>query len=647
MNEEIKEHTQTLQPFTKLCMTIGQLPASYVESMSYYEQLIWFTKYLQDQVIPAVNQNAAAVEELQGYYIELQNYVNHYFDNLDVQEEINNKLNQMAIDGTLYNIINQDIFNNLNSAILENANNISIINNNIPSFITSDSTSSVSMSMLSQEVREALTGGSTAVVSDNSITNHNLQDGIVSIDKMDQYLQNNLDKNLQVVSADYSNVGYAYIDSDEIVYSTDNQYRYAIVNLTKDKEYVFTGYNFYATLGCIIIDNEDNILASTIDSSLSSGLRSVSLTYRPLTNNTKAILSEGYTIGSYTSFVRQNQKLMEVKNISLNYKAQSTNLIEEINDYLGSRTSTIGSVIKAASASNYKISIYKMNKGTTYDINSFNHYDVAGLIITDKDMKVTYSSSSSSTTPKTAISYNFTATIDGYIYLTSDATTTSTIQIINDLVESKYTNKKWSILGDSISDPTTLGDDKMYADYIHDDIGINIQNLAKSGAGYWKRNIYDEAFYQQALSIDIDSDVVTLLGSWNDLGTQGGTTGTQIIGNITDTGTDTICGCINTTFDNIFATCPNAVVGVILPTPWYNHHGYSYTYDDDYIDAIKGICIARSIPVLDLYTQSNLMPWNETFNGLYFLNSDGTHPNTEGQKRISGMIEEFVKSLLI
>ena len=107
MNEEINEKTQTLKPFTKLCMTIGQLPSSYVESMSYYEQLIWFTKYLQDQVIPAVNQNAAAVTELQGYYIELQDYVNNYFDNLDVQQEINNKLDKMAEDGSLLDIINQ------------------------------------------------------------------------------------------------------------------------------------------------------------------------------------------------------------------------------------------------------------------------------------------------------------------------------------------------------------------------------------------------------------------------------------------------------------------------------------------------------------------------------------------------------------
>ena len=34
-------------------------------------------------------------------YIELNSYVTHYFDTLDVQEEINNKLDDMVEDGTL------------------------------------------------------------------------------------------------------------------------------------------------------------------------------------------------------------------------------------------------------------------------------------------------------------------------------------------------------------------------------------------------------------------------------------------------------------------------------------------------------------------------------------------------------------------
>lgn len=94
-----------LNPFKRFCITIGELPSSYMESMTYYEMLEWFCKYLEKTVIPAVNNNAKAITELQNLYIELKNYVDNYFANLDVQEEINNKLDDMAESGELADII--------------------------------------------------------------------------------------------------------------------------------------------------------------------------------------------------------------------------------------------------------------------------------------------------------------------------------------------------------------------------------------------------------------------------------------------------------------------------------------------------------------------------------------------------------------
>ena len=118
-----------LPPFKRFCMTIGNLPSSYVESLTYAELLYWFCDYLQNKVIPAIDNNAGAVQELQGLFTELQNYVNNYFENLDVQEEINNKLDQMVEQGTLQEIINAYLqanciwaFNNVNEML--NATNI-------------------------------------------------------------------------------------------------------------------------------------------------------------------------------------------------------------------------------------------------------------------------------------------------------------------------------------------------------------------------------------------------------------------------------------------------------------------------------------------------------------------------------------------
>ena len=100
-------NTITLPPFKKMCVTIGNLPSSFVESMSYYEALCWMYNYLDKTVIPAINTEGEAITELQAAFVTLKTYVDNYFENLDVQEEINNKLDTMAESGELTDIIAQ------------------------------------------------------------------------------------------------------------------------------------------------------------------------------------------------------------------------------------------------------------------------------------------------------------------------------------------------------------------------------------------------------------------------------------------------------------------------------------------------------------------------------------------------------------
>ena len=90
------------EPFRHLIMTLGELPTSFTESMSYYEMLAWLCDYLKNKVTPAVNNNAEAL-------VELREYVEHYFDTADFQTLVNNKLDEMAEDGTLADIISQYI----------------------------------------------------------------------------------------------------------------------------------------------------------------------------------------------------------------------------------------------------------------------------------------------------------------------------------------------------------------------------------------------------------------------------------------------------------------------------------------------------------------------------------------------------------
>lgn len=100
------EEVVDMSPFKKMVMTIGTLPNAFTESMTYYEALSYFVKQL-DQLINVVDQNAEATKELQTLFVQLKSYVDNYFDNLNVQEEINHKLDEMAEGGELAGIIAQ------------------------------------------------------------------------------------------------------------------------------------------------------------------------------------------------------------------------------------------------------------------------------------------------------------------------------------------------------------------------------------------------------------------------------------------------------------------------------------------------------------------------------------------------------------
>ncbi|MEE3499739.1 MAG: hypothetical protein VZS12_11640, partial [Ruminococcus bromii] len=91
------------------------LPIVYDDSLSYYELLNKVVAYLNNTIsdvataesnIENINHTVEHnMDALLTAYNLLQGYVNDYFDNLDVQEEINKKLDEMASSGALSNLL--------------------------------------------------------------------------------------------------------------------------------------------------------------------------------------------------------------------------------------------------------------------------------------------------------------------------------------------------------------------------------------------------------------------------------------------------------------------------------------------------------------------------------------------------------------
>lgn len=104
--------------FRQWCQKV--LPAVYDDSLSYYEVLCKVTDYL-NKVIDNNSAMLQNVTNLGEAFFQLQNYCDTYYASLDVQKEINKKLDSMASDGSLsklmvdvVNLALNDTVNNLN-----------------------------------------------------------------------------------------------------------------------------------------------------------------------------------------------------------------------------------------------------------------------------------------------------------------------------------------------------------------------------------------------------------------------------------------------------------------------------------------------------------------------------------------------------
>lgn len=95
-----------LTPFKFFCLTNFPFIEEDFDSLTTYELLCKVVEYL-NKVIDTTNTMGTQTEELTNAFNELKSYVDNYFDNLDVQNEINNKLNEMAESGQLTDIIAQ------------------------------------------------------------------------------------------------------------------------------------------------------------------------------------------------------------------------------------------------------------------------------------------------------------------------------------------------------------------------------------------------------------------------------------------------------------------------------------------------------------------------------------------------------------
>ena len=213
----------------------------------------------------------------------------------------------------------------------------------------------------------------------------------------------------------------------------------------------------------------------------------------------------------------------------------------------------------------------------------------------------------------------------------------------SDLMPS-WNGKKWAVVGDSLTErniKTTLH----YYDYIAIPLKMTMYVCAYGGCGYGRSVQYGKYFWEMCAEIPNDTDVITIFGSVNDHNSE------KEIGNPTDTGMTTLCGCMNTAIDYVEQHYPLIPLGIASPCPIQGREptdtGEGAEWMKDYCDALEAVCALRGVPYLDLFHHSNMHPSNANFLALAYPEGDGTHPNEVGHKILAPKFFSLLKQLIL
>ena len=425
--------------------------------------------------------------------------------------------------------------------------------------------------------------------------------------------------------------------------------------------YLVTGGSFYNHVIAGFYDKHDNLLSSVTDNN--------STTVKVLTNYLMiAPVGASYLRIAYdTRSVTGSVKLVDTLDLTTPETVRSLNtlgnLISEGNEAVELEGEypllykTIDKMLLSVNAEGltaYDNEIYKVTEpievesGSFYKIVASANYGNKFYIMLDSNNAIVPGTrySQNNLTPQEFngvvwVPYGVKYIQIAYITTLNEASIQKVVSI-KPKGSKNWSNVKWVAFGDSLTEKNARAN-KSYHDYISEETGINVLNYGVSGTGYARTT---DNFYTRVLQLaNVDFDIITFFGSGNDLGAG------LDLGTASDTGTTTIAGCINQTLDNLFSVKPFATVGIITPTAW---NGNTPDIADNqmkaYSDLLIEIAKRRSIPVLDLYRESNLHPESETFrNEFYYENGvqdDGVHPNSKGHKKIASQIREFIAKLI-
>lgn len=194
-------------------------------------------------------------------------------------------------------------------------------------------------------------------------------------------------------------------------------------------------------------------------------------------------------------------------------------------------------------------------------------------------------------------------------------------------VYARFKNKKWTALGDS---HTQQG---YYTAQVISKLNLTLTNkgyggstIADNGTGY--------SFIDRYQDVPSDSEIITIYGGTNDWGQS-----IAIKNSSNDHDETTVCGALRTILDYYCANFKTAFIFVITQPRTFNKfadnnykNALGFT-TSDYAKAVKEVALEYSVPVIDFNNECCINEFNYTE-----LLEDTVHLKEETNKRLSQMI---------
>lgn len=648
-------------------------------------------------VIESTNESSDQVEELTNLYNQLKSYVDNYFDNLDVQDEINKKLDQFASDGTLYRLINDDIFGDINNQILHQSQQINQLEEDQLLNVKKNEAGSISLEMLSQAVREAMTGGSTPVVGVNSVDTENIVDGAVTFLKLEDSIRDNFDINITAVNKGAGQPGFYYPNNNVLggtvlyMLPAEHNITYCYVyNLQKGKTYRFTGFNYSATRGLIIGTDigEPSLLLSPSMGALNQGVYGslqddvygTDILFTVNEDNLKAYITTftttAFTRGDKPSLLKDIGTLYEVSSITPYdrtvlrdvwksstpmYTYEHSYIQQTVNE--GETNNRNPFRIQSINNDAYQVRIYKLYKNHKYKATGRQRYANAGFMILDNYCELSYVSQEYSQDTANEFTYEFIAANDGFAVCQDTGANKSYFYEASEssLSSSRLSGLTIAYNGDSITESRTNSsatsyNGGAYPKIIADLTDSSYANFSVGGGTLAEISTSGHQVVNDIVNMNGNYDAIVLSGGINDYW-KNVPLGSYTEGDYTsDVNITTICGALESIFRQaINKWCGKPIMFVIthkIGGTAFTQNTAGYTFDDVH-EKIVGICHKYSIPYYDAYQDSGLNSYIDIMNTTYMTagvsgRPDHTHPNEEAYKRyyvpqVISMIEENLK----